>query len=115
MSKGKKETVNPANYASTPEALAAMQAGGTQEGNGEAAATQAAPVESKAEKFRRLAIQRVPQAVKRINQLANLFGTKQYEHTPEQAEKVWNMLVGAMDVLEQRMKGEKAAKQSFTL
>ena len=71
--------------------------------------------ESKADKFKRLAAKRTNNALKQINNLGNL-STSAYEYTPEQVEKIFGALQGALD--ECRAKFEKTKQkdnQEFTL
>jgi hypothetical protein len=49
------------------------------------------PNESKSDKFRRLAVSRVPAALKAIGAIANLSGSG-YEYTKEQVDKILNDL-----------------------
>lgn len=52
--------------------------------------------ESKADKFRRLAKQRVPKAVRIISNIGNLASKGGYEFTSEQADKIDGALIDAV-------------------
>lgn len=60
------------------------------------------PVESKADRFKRLANARVPAAVKRIGHVANLALRAQYEYTPEQSALLLKTLQDAVDHVKRR-------------
>lgn len=73
------------------------------------------PTETKAEKFRRLAIRRVPKAVKAIHAIAALANRSAYEFTPEQRDKILATLADAMSSLKNRYNGVDAVAQTFDL
>jgi len=73
-----------------------------------------APKETKLERFRRLAKQRVPRAVKAINGVANLSGSG-YEYTPEQAAKIGSALDAAVSAMKRRFEGGKVQADSFEI
>lgn len=78
--------------------------------------TQAAlPVESKAERFRRLANRRVPAAVKHIGYVANLGNHANYEYTPEQRDKILRALRDAVDTVERAFAGNAQPKIDWTV
>jgi len=85
--------------------------------NGKKKATAAEPKvrEPKDVRFRKLAIKRVPNAIKRIRQVANLANRVQYEYTPAQAEKIVSALAVEMDRLEMAFQGIKPAEAAFEL
>jgi hypothetical protein len=73
------------------------------------------PVENKADKFRRLANKRVPAAVKRLLQVANLGNRAQYESTPEQRSKILKALNDANERVFQSFANEKPAVSGWSL
>ena len=71
--------------------------------------------ESKADRFKRLAMQRVPAAVKRLAQVANLFRGGAYESTPEQRQKCMDAIKAAYDEVVLANSGVKSGSNGFTL
>ena len=71
--------------------------------------------ESKADKFRRLAIYRVSKAQKAIKAIGHLANRAQYEATHEQAEKVCKALADAVQAVKDRFTGNKQNGASFSL
>lgn len=70
-------------------------------------------VESPADRFVRLAEQRMPKVLKGIALLGNL-GSSQYEYTPEQRDQLLGTLQSAVLELEGKLKREKStASYSF--
>lgn len=64
--------------------------------------------EEKVANFKRLANKRVPNAVKGIKNVTNLTGAT-YSWSPEQAEKILNLLNDAIDELEMKLTKTKSA------
>lgn len=60
----------------------------------------AAPKESKAERFRRLANRRVPKALKMLSVIANLSNRAAYEYTDEQRDTICSALIKAVQHIE---------------
>ena len=74
-----------------------------------------AEVESKHDKFKRLATPRVTNAVKKIELIGNL-SSSGYEYTPEEVEKIFNALQQTLDNTKARFsKSKKAETTEFTL
>ncbi len=74
-----------------------------------------AEAESKHDKFKRLATQRVTNAIKKIELLGNL-STSGYESTPEEVEKIFKALQDTLDgVKEKFSKTERVNKSKFEL
>ena len=74
-----------------------------------------AETESKHDKFKRLATQRVTNAIKKIELLGNL-STSGYESTPEEVEKIFKALQDTLDgVKEKFSKTERVNKSKFEL
>ena len=70
--------------------------------------------ESKAEKFKRLAQNRTNNALKQISGIGKL-ATSAYEYTPEQVEKIFGALQGALDEAKGKFEKTKSSAQAFTL
>ncbi|NQU94680.1 MAG: hypothetical protein HQ549_00395 [Candidatus Omnitrophica bacterium] len=71
--------------------------------------------ESKHDKFKRLATQRVTNAIKKIELLGNLSGAG-YESTPEEVEKIFKALQDTLDgVKEKFSKTARVDKSKFEL
>ena len=71
--------------------------------------------ETKHDKFKRLAVQRATNALKKIELVGNL-GTSGYESTPEEVEKIFGALQHALDVAKGRFsKGKKEDAPPFQL
>ena len=74
-----------------------------------------AEAESKHDKFKRLATQRVTNAIKKIELLANL-STSGYESTPEEVEKIFKALQDTLDGVKERFsKTARVDKSKFEL
>lgn len=74
-----------------------------------------AEVETKHDKFKRLATQRVTSALKKIELVGNL-GTSSYESTPEEVEKIFASLQQALDNAKGRFsKSKKEETTKFAL
>lgn len=74
-----------------------------------------AEVETKHDKFKRLATQRVTNAVKKIDLIGNL-ATSSYEYSPEEAEKIFAALQQAVDGVKDRFsKIKKTEGTKFVL
>lgn len=76
-------------------------------GNGEGKVDK--PEESKAQRFIRLANQRVPKVVKGIRNVGNLALRSQYEYTPDQSAKLVKLLQDEVDAVKQRFTAPTAA------
>jgi len=75
-----------------------------------------APVdETKAQKFRRLAIRRVPRAIKALNAIGNLGNMAQYEYLPEQWEKIKTVIHKAVADMESAFVGRQKVADMFTI
>lgn len=64
------------------------------------------PVESKAEKFRRLGTMRVTKVIKTLRHIGNLFTTN-YQWTTEQADKVVSLISDELAAIKSRIAGKK--------
>ena len=74
-----------------------------------------AEAESKHDKFKRLATQRVTNAIKKIELIGNLAGSG-YESTPEEVEKILTALQKTVEgVREKFSKTKRADKSKFEL
>ena len=74
-----------------------------------------AEAESKHDKFKRLATQRVTNAIKKIELLGNLSGSG-YESTPEEVEKIFKAMQDTLDgVKEKFSKTTRVDKSKFEL
>jgi len=74
-----------------------------------------AEAESKHDKFKRLATQRVTNAIKKIELIGNL-ATSGYESTPEEVEKIFKAMQDTLDgVKEKFSKTERVDKSKFEL
>lgn len=71
--------------------------------------------EPKDVKFRRLALRRVPVAIKRIRYVANLANTSQYQYTDEQANKIITAIRDEVKAMENAFAGRKQHVETFTL
>lgn len=73
------------------------------------------PKESKAERFKRLAQKRVTKALAVLGHIHNLTNSNSYSYTPEQAQKVVDALVLAVNKIVDGFSGSKNGKVTFTL
>ena len=74
-----------------------------------------AEVESKHDKFKRLAVPRVTNALKKIELIGNL-ATSSYEYAPEEVEKIFTSLQHTLDSTKARFsKSKKEETQKFAL
>ncbi|MBL7069259.1 MAG: hypothetical protein ISS34_05330 [Candidatus Omnitrophica bacterium] len=74
-----------------------------------------AEAENKHDKFKRLATQRVTNAIKKIELMGNLAGPG-YESTPEEVEKIFKALQDTLDgVKEKFSKTKRVDKSKFEL
>ena len=74
-----------------------------------------AEAENKHDKFKRLATQRVTNAIKKIELMGNLAGSG-YESTPEEVEKIFKALQDTLDgVKEKFSKTKRVDKSKFEL
>jgi len=77
-------------------------------------ATPEKPKEPKDVRFRRLANRRVPQALKRLDAVANLATRANYDYSDEQAARIVVVLREAVNELERKFSGVKT-NHSFEL
>lgn len=70
--------------------------------------------ETKAQRFVRLGKQRVAKALKQIESIGKLTGAN-YEHTPEQAEKIVTALEAAVKGVKNKFAGTKETVAAFDL
>ena len=80
----------------------------------EAAEEQAVAGESKADKFKRLANNRVNNALKVIKNIGQL-SAPAYEYTPEQVEKIFGALQAALDDAKEKFNKTKKKDDNFSL
>jgi len=74
-----------------------------------------AEVETKHDKFKRLATPRVTNALKKIELIGNL-ASSSYEYTPEEVEKIFAALLQTLDSTKARFaKGKKEETKKFEL
>ena len=74
-----------------------------------------ADVETKHDKFKRLATQRVTNALKKIELIGNL-ATSSYEYSAEEAEKIFTSLQQTLDSTKNRFsKSKKEETKTFEL
>lgn len=73
-----------------------------------------AVAETKAERFGRLAVRRVNDAVKRISRVANLANRSSYEYTDEQSGKIIFALRDALNSVEDAFAGQDKKVSGFT-
>lgn len=90
-------------------------ASGPETTNGPAPAAPAKPVESKAQRFRRLANQRIPKALKVLGNIENLTRKQSYEYTPEQADRIVTVLAAAVKRIVDGFSGQDAKPGGFIL
>lgn len=90
---------------------------GTQTKNGKARRdqTEVKVKEDKDTKFRRLALKRVPVALKRIRHVANLSNRSQYSYTDGQATKIVEAIKAEVLKLEMSFSGAKPPEAGFEL
>ena len=74
-----------------------------------------AVLESKGDKFRRLANRRVPRAVKALDAVRNLANVSQYEYTPEQRAAVISALSDALAAVRIAFEGRKDASATWRI
>jgi len=70
-----------------------------------------AEAENKHDKFKRLATQRVTNAIKKIELMGNLAGSG-YESTPEEVEKIFKALQDTLDGVKEKFSKTKRVDQS---
>jgi len=70
--------------------------------------------ESKQDKFKRLATQRVPNAIKKIEIIGNLAGSG-YESTQEDTDKIISALQEAVDGVKEKFSKKKTQAPKFEL
>lgn len=73
-----------------------------------------AEVESKQDKFKRLASKRVTNAIKKIELIGHLSGSS-YESTSEDVEKVFTAIQQALDGAKERFSAKTSGKKNFEL
>lgn len=71
-------------------------------------------VESKSDKFKRLATKRVKNAISKIELITNLTSSG-YEYTPEEVEKILTALQGSVDKVKAAFSKQKIEKSDFQL
>ncbi|MFH0732588.1 MAG: hypothetical protein V2A72_06690 [Candidatus Omnitrophota bacterium] len=71
-------------------------------------------VETKSDKFKRLATKRVKNAISKIELIGNLAGSS-YESTPEEAEKILGALQESLDKVKTAFSKQKSNKTDFKL
>ena len=71
------------------------------------------PPESKADRFRRLANRRVPNALKALGYVENLANAASYQYTDEQRDKIVTALDATVKRIKERFSGTKPAQQTF--
>jgi hypothetical protein len=84
-------------------------------GDGQAAKPKPRRVESKSDRFRRLATRRVSAALKIIGRISTLSNRGSYEYSPEQAAKIVRVLQEAVAVVKVRLEGSNVKEDGFTL
>ena len=70
--------------------------------------------ESKSDKFKRLAVKRVKNAISKVELIANLAGPS-YEYTPEEVTKILIALQGSVDKVKAAFSKQKITKSDFQL
>lgn len=83
-------------------------------GKGRKAGSKVPSNETKAQRFVRLAKQRVPKAIKQIANIGKLSGGG-YEYTSEQANKIVAALTAAVTEVKEKFAGKKHAAIEFDL
>ena len=73
------------------------------------------PPENKAERFHRLAEDRVNAAIKRIRLVGQLSNTQTYDYTTEQATAIINALTAEVNKAKERFNGSTSVEKVFTL
>ena len=73
-----------------------------------------AEVESKSDKFKRLATKRVANAIKKIELIGHLSASS-YESTPEEVDKIMAALQQALDGAKERFSKKKTSASKFEL
>jgi hypothetical protein len=73
------------------------------------------PVESKRDRFRRLAPKRVTQAIKKIGYIRNLSTRASYEYTADEAAKIVHALKTSVALVEQAFAGREEQSTGFSL
>jgi hypothetical protein len=73
------------------------------------------PRETKAERFKRLAQKRVTKALLVLSHIHNLTNSNSYSYTQEQAERIVDALVLAVEKIADGFSGNKNGKVTFTL
>lgn len=71
-------------------------------------------VESKSDKFKRLASKRVKNAIAKVELIANLSASS-YEYTPEEVDKIIAGLQGSVDKVKAAFSKQKIEKTEFQL
>jgi hypothetical protein len=73
------------------------------------------PKESKAARFRRIAMRRVPKALKALQAVANLANKATYEYTDEQRERIIEAVGAEVSRLVNAYHGTKERMEEFSL
>ncbi len=71
--------------------------------------------ESKADRFRRLAVKRTKRVLDDVRILSNLANKGLYSHTPEQLKRIFGAIKDAIFEAEARFKGEEKKDIEFKL
>lgn len=73
------------------------------------------PREAKDVRFRRIAQKRVSKALNILANIHNLTNTAQYSYTPDQAQRIVDVLVDAVNRIADGFSGKRGGKQTFIL
>lgn len=107
MSRRNKEVIESSDVGAMPEEVT-----GDSHANGDTPPKEKEPKDAK---FFRLAVKRVPAAIKRIRHVANLANKNQYAYTDEHADKIILALENELMALSNAFKGEKEPAEAWTL
>lgn len=80
-----------------------------------AARKPADPNESKAAKFRRLAMHRMPRLIRQLQNIGALANRSAYEFTDEQAKKITDTIADELDSIRKRFAGTKTEVAGWSL
>ena len=67
-------------------------------------------MESKNDKFKRLANKRVPAALEKLELIKNLSNTNNYEYSKEEVDTIIKALTGSINEIKKRLKNKDAPK-----
>lgn len=112
MSKRNREPVSDTMLPGHSDAMAKFASEPSANGDGDEPVK---PTETKADKFVRLAKQRVPNALKRLSHVENLASRQSYEYTPAQAQKIIDALLRAIQRIRDGFAGAQAKTTDFSL